>query len=218
MIRNRNTQVAKHYDKKAPQYGIHPNRLRNTLALLKDIRNETVLDIGCATGYLGHAIQKNNNYVVGIDISAKAIKKAAMILDKAYAIDIENSLIPTKRKFDLIVLSEIIEHFFQPDETLSKIISSLKPKGKILISTPNFLYWGNRLQFLRGTFVYTNQGTFDEGHIHFFTYSSLKQLLSRHGFRVISENHLAAGFASKLLVHFYPGLAAYHLIILAQKN
>lgn len=212
------SQIATYYSEKALTYGIHPHRLRATIDLFPNKEHLRILDIGCATGYLGAVFCQQGHFVVGIDISDKAIKHANKFLSSVYVLNIETDKLPKMGTFDLILLSEVIEHFFQPQETLKKICPLLKENGSLIISTPNFLYWGNRLQFLRGKFSYTGQGTFDESHIHFYTYSSLKLLLDNLGLSVIKENHLTAGGLSQVLVKWFPGFFACHLLISARRK
>lgn len=46
------------------------------LSILKGWNFNTVLDVGCGKGALTHLLKKNNNRVLGIDISETAIEKA----------------------------------------------------------------------------------------------------------------------------------------------
>jgi len=212
------SHIFNYYNQKAIHYGIDRQRLEKTLELISKNDPLRILDIGCATGYLGETLRQYGHYVVGFDISEKAIQKAKHVLDKAYVVDIENQQFPKLPKFDLIVLSEVIEHLFQPDIALHKIISHLKPKGHLLVSTPNFLYWGHRLQFLFGNFQYSKQGTFDESHVRFFSYSLLKQMLQKNQLNIIRENHLTGGLVGQLLVPLAPQVFASHLIVLSQRT
>jgi 2-polyprenyl-3-methyl-5-hydroxy-6-metoxy-1,4-benzoquinol methylase len=217
MLKTNISIIDKHYNKKALKYGISKQRLNNILKLIKNIHHQRILDIGCATGYLGNILKKNNNYVVGFDISKSAIKNAKKILHKAYQLNIETDKFPYLEKFDLIILSEVIEHLFQPQLTLKRIIKLLKPNGLLLITTPNFLYWGNRILFLKGNFSYSNQGIFDESHLHFFTDKSLKKIMIQNNLKIIAQNHLTISSITKYFSYFFPGLFAYQLIYLTKK-
>lgn len=206
-----------YYQKKALDYNISTGRLNKILELLKYSRHLRILDVGCATGFLGEKLRKQGNFVVGIDISEKAIQKAKKYLDEVYALNIETDPLPKLPKFDLIIMSEIIEHLFQPEESLKKIAKFLKIGGKLLITTPNILYWGNRFQFLTGKFEYTDQGHFDKSHIHFFSYKTLINLIKQIGLTVIAENHVVQGSISQMLVKHKPGMFAYQFVILTKK-
>lgn len=217
-MKNINSKTFTYYNSKATLYGAHEKRLQQTFSLLQNISYKRVLDIGCATGYFGEILKKQGKYVVGVDVSQKAINIAKRKLDKAYALDLEQENLPKLKPFDLILLSEVIEHLFTPELTFQKLLKLLKPKGYILISTPNFLYWGNRLQLLKGDFKYSNQGVFDHGHIHFYSYKTLTQLIKENNLLLIGENHIYPSLVSKLFSKYSQNLFASHLIILCQKK
>lgn len=186
----------------------------------EDIKNKFIMDVGCSTGYLGQKLEKLGAKVTGIDISQKAIKEAQKVLTNTKVVDLNNSgRTPFKdNTFDIVIASEIIEHLFQPANTLKEFYRVLKSDGQLILSTPNFLYWGNRLKFLIGQFKYTQSGMFDEGHIHFYTYQSLREDLADAGFEIDKENHV---FAGGNLLNFirskFPALFAYQFVLKCQK-
>ena len=212
------SHIQKYYQQKALTYGISPQREFKIVESLTFIHGCRILDIGCATGYLGYKLKQNNNYIIGVDISSKAIMKAKKILDEAYTIDIEQQTIPIRKKVDVIIIPEVIEHLFLPEQTLRGLLKHLKSGGIMLISTPNLLYWGNRIQFLRGKFSYTRCGIFDESHIHFFTHATVKNLGRIRNLTIFKENHIGAGSIGNLLLAKYPNILALHLIFLFKKS
>ncbi len=176
-------------------------RLRRVLALLGDVKNKRILDIGCASGYLGAELKRRGAYVVGVDISAGAIEVAQRKLDEAYRIDDDG---------------KFLEHIFDPRKTLHIAKSYLKSDGSIIITTPNFLTWTNRVRFLFGLFEYADQGMFDFGHIRWFTYRYLQSVLNHEGLVITEErNIIFPGKLTFLLKHF-PSLFAWQFIVRVQ--
>ena len=210
--------ITRYYDNKSVEYGMSGLRQRHLLSIIGLLKNKTVLDVGCSTGYFGKILKAANNYVVGIDISKSAIKIAKKNLDEAYCVNIENELLPTKRKFDLIILSEVIEHLFDPESTLKKVIRHLKKNGLIIITTPNISFLPNRISILFGKFEYQEQGMFDVGHIHFFNYYTLLNLLKKCDLKLTRENHIAFPLTLNFLVKYIPNISAYQFIIAAKKS
>ena len=211
--------IKKHYDQKAGNYLISDVRLSKILEICANLKNKKVLDVGCSTGYLGQKLEKRGAEVTGIDISKVALKKAQEVLSFTKVVDLNEGELPFKDgTFDLIVASEVIEHLFKPVIVLKELRRILKDKGGIIITTPNFLYWGHRLQFLFGNFQYSKQGTFDESHVRFFSYSLLKQMLQKNQLNIIRENHLTGGLVGQLLVPLAPQVFASHLIVLSQRT
>ena len=204
----------KYYHNKALDYGISSTRMNNVLKLLDGVAGKNILDVGCATGYVGEKLKNNGNYVVGLDLSPEAIKRAKEKLDEAYVFNLESGLdFPVRKNFDLIIMSEVIEHLFLPQETIKRLVKIIKPHGRILISTPNFLHIANRKRFLLGDFHYDASGVFDEGHIRFFTYKSVISMMKDLGFLLAGENHVF----SPNFISSFPGLFAYQFVFLFQK-
>lgn len=213
--------IKKYYAKKSLNYGISKFRELNLQKILSDdLTNKKILEIGCATGYFGKRLINRGALVYGIDISPEAISKAKKVLTHAITLDLEIDKIPyNENYFDLIIAAEVLEHLFAPKELLKKVHKLLKPKGELIISTPNILYWGNRIKFLRGKFNYELTGIFDEGHIHFFSYGSLKKELDEAGFKIYREsNYYIGNNIFKFIKDKYPGLFSYQFIISCKKK
>lgn len=208
-----------HYENKSLNYGVSHTRLKRILALIGKEPGMKVLEVGCAAGRLGREIKKLSHYVAGVEISESAAQEAKKVLDQVYVFDIENDW-PTEvlnQRFDLVVLPEILEHVFDPVYILRNASAVLKPNGQIIITTPNFLAWANRIRFLFGFFKYEKEGMFDFGHIRWFTYPYLKQVLSESGFTITDEKHII--FPGKLtrILKFWPGLFARQFVVRAKK-
>lgn len=209
-----------YYNYKSVHYGIGHTRLRRILGLAKNSLKGKVLDVGCARGYLGRRIKEiGGNYVAGIEISEGAAHQARAVLDDVYVFDIQKHWLAEvkEQKFDLIILSEVLEHVFDPVFVLKNAHDMLSPDGEIIITTPNFMVWTNRIKFLFGNFKYQEQGMFDFGHIRWFTYRYLQDVLQESGFKVIQENHII--FPGKLtkFLKFWPSLFAFQFILKARK-
>lgn len=104
---------------------------------------------------------------------------------------------------------------------IKEIWRILKHNGYLLISTPNYSFFGVRLRILLG------QSIPDEGyHFRFFTYRSLKNLLINSGFKILKENCISFLPFYKITkknpkiikISFWKNLLASKIIILAQKN
>ncbi len=120
--------------------GLHPkHRLMNYHKFFIDNINpeDTVLDIGCGNGALTFDIAKKATKVIGIDLNGKNIefaKERFSAPNVEYIIGDVTENLPDKR-FDAIILSNVLEHIENRIELLKKI-RSLAPK--ILIRVPMF--------------------------------------------------------------------------------
>lgn len=104
------------------------------------------LDIGCAWGALALFTAKVCNAdVYCID---KYNRWLSEVLKKKYNLNfcvnsIETDPVPQDIRFDLIILTEVLEHFwFHPLPTLKKIKSLLNTSGRLYLSTPDAAQWG----------------------------------------------------------------------------
>ena len=90
------------------------------------------------------------------------------------------------RKFDVILLSGVLEHLYQPDDTIREIARVLRKGGALFLDVPNEagLYFraGNFYERLRGrNWVVNLAPTFPPYHVFGFTPRSLRSLLAKHG-------------------------------------
>lgn len=208
-----------HYQQKSVHYGIAHTRLARILELAGSIQSKKILDVGCARGYVGQRLREKGNWVSGIEMSEPAASVAVNVLDKVYIFDVEYRWpeeIKSER-FNLAVVAEVLEHVFDPVEVLKAVSRVLESDGQVIITTPNFLTWTNRLKILFGLFRYTEQGLLDFGHIRFFTYGYLKQVLAESDFKIITERHII--FPGKLtrILKFWPSLFATQFVLKVQK-
>jgi SAM-dependent methyltransferase len=206
-----------HYEEKSSGYYSQTEREKRVLKLVGGPGLD-VLDVGCAGGHLGKVVQQHGNRVDGVDMSEKALANARGILNEVYVCDIEAAW-PAEiatGKYDVAILGEVLEHVFNPVEVLGEVKRVLKPGGRVVITTPNFTLWIARLQFLFGRFRYQKYGIWDFGHIRWFTYKYLKEVLNDAGFELLDEMHLPHPRKLDPVVDLWPSLFAYHFIVSAR--
>jgi 2-polyprenyl-3-methyl-5-hydroxy-6-metoxy-1,4-benzoquinol methylase len=96
-----------------------------------------LLDIGCGVGdWL--VLFKNMGFdVQGIDLNPRVVQVAA---ERGFYVECRRieELATDRKTFNIVVLSQVLEHLLEPKEVLQKIQKLLQPSGKLLISVPNF--------------------------------------------------------------------------------
>lgn len=128
--------------------------------------------------------------------------------------DIENfqssehyTSIHSKEKFDIVIASEVIEHFEDPINDMKNLLSKIKPDGIVIASTN--IHDGSEISRL----VYP----FSPGHVMYYSGRSLITLAKKLGYKVdfrlpkISQNKL--GGPRKRYVIFYKNIEVEELII-----
>jgi methionine biosynthesis protein MetW len=209
--------------------------LRNNLRIKKmvsmvdkmQLESKNILDIGCYDGTFLSLIKNRKNNFYGLEASDwgfhKSLEKGIGV--QKYFFDNLTALPYRDKFFDLVIAGEIIEHIFDTDFFLKEIHRILKLKGKLIISTPNVASLGRRLLLLFGLnpIIEVSPNELDSsGHIHYFTFDSLKNLLEKHNFEIIKSQSDCVNFSksgkikSALLAEICPTLGA-SIIYLARK-
>lgn len=159
-------------------------RIRTVVELVG--QNKKVLDLGCYEGTITQLIAQNQNEVLGVDFSGKALAITKERGIRIYRADIEKDELPFREKsFDVIVAAEVIEHVFDMRIVFEKIKKLLKPDGYLVLTTPNLATLGRRLLLLFGRSPYI-EIVFEEGwggHIRYFVKNTLFETLKLYGFK-----------------------------------
>lgn len=126
--------------------------LRWTFVKKMTKRGMNILDLGCGRGMLLKLLYSSKlkpNLYVGLDIRKHAIEEVMSFKTNFPVIGIVNDIRTGiighvggdfNEEFDLVVCFEVIEHF-EPkylSHVLKEIYRVLKPKGYLLLSTPNY--------------------------------------------------------------------------------
>ncbi len=142
----------------------------NQVSLL--VKDQTILDLGCNTGYGSEILSKTAKRVIGVDVSEKAVLAAK----KQYAhLDIDFQLIDGIRlpfndnEFDIIISCQVIEHIVDYNIYLNEIKRVLSTSGVVIFTTPN-------------AHIRLDPGMkpWYEFHVHEFIHSELQALLETH--------------------------------------
>ncbi|MDP3888554.1 MAG: class I SAM-dependent methyltransferase [bacterium] len=139
--------------------------------------NGRVLDIGCSFGLFLELAQKENWEIYGLDLSPTPVKKAKKRLGTKNIFNV--GLEKAKFKdcyFDLVTIFQTIEHVDNLEKFLNEIHRILKPKGVILITTPNASGWQAKIMG-SSWFAYRHPD-----HLSFFNFENLRTLLKKKGF------------------------------------
>ncbi len=223
MYKNRQEFLKKRYDPVANRtinYEGDP-RLKAVLSFLSksvfqpQSKNPVkLLDIGCYDGHIAFLLKNclgNNCKAYGIDIARKTIELALQKGIHAKICDIEKGIEFESNLFDYVFAGEIIEHLYDTDYFLREVKRVLKPNGILILTTPNFLSFGRRLFYLFGKGIFMEQSfSLPEnaaGHIRYFTFETLKDLLILHKFEQIaafSDTVTFPGFLSDVPAKIFP--------------
>lgn len=135
------------------------------------------LDFGCGGGFhLARVRQRHPNWkLYGLDnnqFACKAAKEKGLMI---FCGDIREVELP-KKFFDLINMSQVIEHLSNPKNVLMRLNKTMRKGGKIIISTPNF---NSLAAKLFKSYWYALDSP---RHLFLFTPKTLLTLLNKTGF------------------------------------
>jgi 2-polyprenyl-6-hydroxyphenyl methylase/3-demethylubiquinone-9 3-methyltransferase len=116
-----------------------PGRLSYFDTLI-DWQDKTVLDLGCAGGFMAEALEDRGAHVTGIDPARDAIAAArahAQDRDITYDVGMGEDLPYADAHFDAVVCVDVLEHVQDLAVVLSEVVRVLKPGGMFLFDTIN---------------------------------------------------------------------------------
>jgi 2-polyprenyl-3-methyl-5-hydroxy-6-metoxy-1,4-benzoquinol methylase len=169
------------------KYTVKP---REDLLHLLDTRPTTLLELGCADGtnllYFKERLQAVDAKVkrlVGVD--SQRIRSCANY-DAFHFIHstVEDFIARGGEPFELIILSDVVEHLYNPWDAISALGERLTTDGRLLISVPNLQNIRYLAAVVSGEFHYEDSGLMDITHIRFFSAETLTSLLENSGYRI----------------------------------
>ena len=126
--------------------GTHPTVYHPFIsALLPDLKNKKILDLGCGKGMVGYLIRTQrdltNSTLIGMDISESFLSftKKHNIYDKLIKRDLTKKLPFKDSSLDVVICSEVIEHMSKEtgEKLLNEINRIIAKDGRVIITTPN---------------------------------------------------------------------------------
>ncbi len=150
---------------------------------------DRILEIGCIPPILTIALQELGHDVSGVDIMparfAETIEREGLLIEQA---DIEQEPLPFRdNAFDVVIFNEVIEHLrLNPLFAVQEITRVLKPKGLLLLSTPNL----NPRRFRPAPDLFHEYQKLETlghmGHFRIFSPLEVVRFLERFGLATVS--------------------------------
>ncbi len=151
-------------------------------------KNKEILDIGCvgqdidysSPNWIHNQIKEVADSLIGVDINVEGIKHIRNMGYDVYHYSEMNK----DKKFDILMMLDVIEHVNNPVEFLNDYQDFLKEDGKIIITTPN----SNRaINFVN--IFFKNEYSLNYEHTFWFCPKTFLEVVGRVGGLEISEFH-----------------------------
>lgn len=139
-------------------------------------RAVSILDIGAGHGFFGwaasesRAVDLKEYYAVEADqVFRKSLEKTWRGFRPGIEFQVKNSLSEVNGKFDVIVLSHVLEHLSDPSVMLRQVTQKLSADGLLFIEVPNKDYRFKKYLF---------------PHVLFFDSRSLRSIIEKNGLSI----------------------------------
>jgi len=104
--------------------------------------SKSVLDVGCVgqdinysnPNWLHNQIKKVSRSIDGADIDADGVKN---LREKGFTVYLPEELVALKKRYDVVLMADVIEHVNDPVSFLSFYSAFLNENGTVIITTPN---------------------------------------------------------------------------------
>lgn len=144
----------------------------------------TILEIGCGNGNNLTKFRDAGFDVTGIEPDDSARKIAKETIGAIYKGVAESLPEEVKRtKFDVILMSHVLEHCLDVNRALLNVSSILKEKGLLILEVPNCRSMG--FDLYQEAWPWTDIPR----HLNFFTPGSLKRACKKHGLGILSTKY-----------------------------
>jgi 2-polyprenyl-3-methyl-5-hydroxy-6-metoxy-1,4-benzoquinol methylase len=136
---------------------------------------KTVIDIGCSIGIGSNLMSHTARHVWGVDLNEEAIKFAKQVFERPNLsfeqMDIENPTLRELAPFEVVVMSEVIEHLDDPEVGISFMKRFFDPK----LDTVGFITAPNPTHP-----VVSQTDAANELHLHHWNPGEFYELLTKH--------------------------------------
>lgn len=156
-----------------------------------------LLDVGCNEGRGLSIYQRNGFEAEGLELNEQA---AAEARKRGFNVDTDPiETLQPKDSYDIVVLSNVLEHSLDPKDMLTHVARILKPGGQVWISCPNVDSWQCSVF---GRYWINWHVPF---HIVHFSRSTLTNILKETGFEIqeIHQESPALWVAHSIIVRLF---------------
>jgi ubiquinone/menaquinone biosynthesis C-methylase UbiE len=107
----------------------------NLLRLIGEIRNLTILDVGCGTGHFSQSLVKDNR-LVGVDVSFDMAVYARR--KGLHTVQSSGKKLPfTGDSFALVIANNVIQSFRDGSPLIAELARVTEPGGRVILSATN---------------------------------------------------------------------------------
>jgi len=145
----------------------------------------SILEVGCASGYLGASLVALGHRVIGVEPDPASATAAARSLTEVWNGGLDDYLAThPDARFDVLLFGDVLEHMVDPADALRHTVQRLREGGRVVVSLPNIAHGSVRAMLLEGRFDYEDRGILDRTHLRFFTHTGIARLCAETGLAI----------------------------------
>jgi ubiquinone/menaquinone biosynthesis C-methylase UbiE len=186
--------ISRYYDLIAPGYDrVWRRYVERTASLaarhIADGDDQTILDVGCGTGYLLSILERRcpRSRLFGIDASPRMLAQASELLDRAELRDADARRLPyDDGSMDVVTTLSMLQHVDDPFAVVDEMARVCRATATMVIVAWNASSSFNRL-------YQATLGRIDPSFVSLVDHGDLEARLSTHGFRLEHSNRESVG-------------------------
>lgn len=148
---------------------------------IESLKPKSVIDLGCADGYMGLTLGKNGISTLGVNLYKPSIE-IAKERAKKYKLNAEfevKDIFDVKGKYDVSIMMEVLEHLPDPQKGVDHAMGLLNKNGSAFFSTPRVDHLGVELHKQEEGKEHWDDGK-PSGHLRLFTEEEFKNLFKAY--------------------------------------
>jgi methionine biosynthesis protein MetW len=175
-------------------------------------KGSSVLDLGCADGTLLRYLRQTRDITgYGVEIDDESVLACVKNGVNVVQSDLERGLSGFENNsFDYVVLSQTLQAM-KNSEVIMREMLRVGREG--IVTFPNFGYWKNRLEVLKGRMPVSENlpyEWFDTPNVHLCAIADFERFCHERDIRIVERKVLTRGRAVTLMPNLLGALAVYH--------
>lgn len=154
--------------------------------------SKRVLELGTGPGAVTKLLHARKCRVTALELDPAAIEIVTQYCEQVLPGDLNSSdwpgLLKGVDRFEAIVAADVLEHLYDPWETLRKLAPLLAQNGNLVVSLPHVGHSVILACLLKGDFDYQPWGLLDKTHIRFFGINNIQKLFQDAGFKIVGAD------------------------------
>ena len=152
-----------------------------------NLEGAKVLDLGFGCAAIAAALGEQGAILDGIERDPQAIAESAHLFRRVFTNDLNDIAdIPFSDRYDIVLAADILQFLANPADFLSRLKRHLVKGGTLVVALPNVVNLTARFQLLFGRFPLHHRGILERDALHFYTLSTMRQLLRKAGWQINS--------------------------------